>query len=168
MENKPQGLLHKLFDGVVILKGLNGLAEIISGTSLLFLRDGSIISLVTSLTQAELIEDPQDHLALLLQHWAAGFGNDSQQFAALYLLAHGVGKVLLAVMLFLEKTWAFPLALVLFSVLITFSIYRLTMNWSLALAGFVVFDLFTIWLIAREWMAIKRLSPVGEDSRMPR
>jgi uncharacterized membrane protein len=155
--SKPKGFIHELFDVVVVLKGLNGLAEIASGTALLFLQAGTLMGWVNWLTQAELIEDPQDHLAILLQHWAANFGHDSQQFAGLYLLAHGVVKVLVAVLLFMEKTWVFPLALILFSLLVTYSIHRLSLNWSWILAGFVTFDLFAIWLIAKEWQAVHRL-----------
>ena len=155
--SKPQGFIHGLFDVVVVLKGLNGLAEIASGTALLFLQAGTIMVWVNRLTQAELIEDPQDHLAILLQHWAAGFGHDSQQFAGLYLLAHGVVKVLMAVLLFMEKAWVFPLALTLFTLLVGFSVYRLSLNWSWVLAGFVAFDLSTIWLIAKEWRAVLKL-----------
>ena len=155
--SKPHGVIHGLFDVVVVLKGLNGLAEIASGTALLSLQAGTIMDCVNWLTQAELIEDPQDHFAIFLQHWAAGFGHDSQQFAGVYLLAHGVVKVLLAALLFMEKTWAFPLALALFSLLVTFSVYRLSLNWSWVLAGFVAFELFTIWLIAKEWLAVLKL-----------
>ena len=154
---KPHGFIHGLFDVVVVLKGLNGLAEIASGTALLSLQAGTIMDCVNWLTQAELIEDPQDHLAILLQHWAAGFGHDSQQFAGTYLLAHGIVKVLIAVLLFMEKTWAFPLAVALFSLLVTFSGYRLSLHWSWILAGFVAFDLFTLWLITKEWRAVLRL-----------
>ena len=93
----------------------------------------------------------------MMQHWAAGFGHDSQQFAGVYLLAHGVVKVLIAALLFMEKTWAFPLAIALFSLLVSFSVYRLSLNWSWVLAGFVAFDLFTIWLIAKEWLAVLKL-----------
>jgi uncharacterized membrane protein len=142
---------------VVVLKGLNGLAEIASGTAILFLQVGTIMVWVNWLTQTELVEDPQDHLVVLLQHWAAGFGHDSQQFAGLYLLAHGIVKVFIAVLLFLEKSWAFPLGLALFSLLVTFSGYRLSLHWSWILAGFVAFDLFTIWLIAKEWRAVLKL-----------
>jgi uncharacterized membrane protein len=153
---KPQGILHRLFDVVVVLKGLNGLAEIASGTALLLLQEGTIMAWVNWLTQVELIEDPHDIFALLLRRLALGFGHDSQLFAGLYLLAHGIVKVLLAVLLFMEMTWAFPLALTLFSCLVTFSIYRLSLNWSWILATFVAFDLFTIWLIAKERRAVLR------------
>ena len=155
---KPHGVLHGLFDVAIILKGLNGVAEIASGAALFLLQAGTIMVWVNELTQAELIEDPNDILASLLRRWALGFNHDSQLFAGFYLLTHGVVKVLLASLLFTEKKiWAFPLSLGLFSLLVTFSIHRLVLHWSWILTGFVAFDLFVIWLIAREWRAVQRL-----------
>jgi uncharacterized membrane protein len=155
---KPRGLLHGLFGVVVILKGLNGLAEIVCGTALFFLRAGTILAWVDWLTSAELIQNPHDALAFSLHRWAVNFSHDAQVFAGLYLLVHGVVKVFLASLLLSEKKlWAFPLALVLFSSLVAFAIYRLLLNWSWALAAFVALDLLTIWLIAREWRALDKL-----------
>lgn len=150
----PHGALHDLFDAVVILKGLNGLAEIAVGVGLFLLRTGTIMQWAIWLTRGELLEDPQDRLALLLREWANGFGHEAQVFAGIYLLAHGVVKLLLAIFLFLEKTWAFPLALALFSVLVSYSFYRLSLHWSWPLAGFAALDILTIGLIAREWKAL--------------
>ena len=158
---KPQGILHKAFDVVVVLKGLNGLAEIATGLALLILQADQIMAWVNRLTQAELLEDPNDIFATLLKQWALGFGHDAQIFAGFYLLAHGIVKLLLAILLFLEKTWAFPLALGLFSFLVAFSFYRLSLHWSWPLAAFATFDLITIWLIAREWRAVVRLNPLN-------
>ena len=59
--------------------------------------------------------------------------------------------------LFLEKVWVFPLALALFSLLVTFSVFRLSLSWSWILAGFVAFDLIVIWLIEKEWWAVLKL-----------
>ena len=61
--------MHGLFDVVVALKGLNGLAEIASGTALLFLHAGTIMGWVNWQTRAELREVPQDYLAAALGGW---------------------------------------------------------------------------------------------------
>ena len=58
--------MHGLFYVVVVLKELNGLAEIASGTALFFLQPGTIVGWVNWLTRAELIEDPRDHFAAAL------------------------------------------------------------------------------------------------------
>ena len=154
---KPRGLFHDLFDAVVVLKGLNGLAEIASGGVLLLIKTGTIMEWVQWITRSELLQDPHDLLATHLEHWASTFGHDAQVFAGLYLLAHGIVKVTITILLFKEKTWAFPLAIFLFSALVMFSLHRLSINWSWALAGFVVFDLFTIAVIANEWRTVGKL-----------
>ena len=154
---KPHGLFHDVFDIVVILKGLNGLVEIASGPGLLLIKAGTIMEWVQWLTQSELLQDPHDLLATSLEKWAMNFGHDAQVFAGLYLLAHGVVKLALAVLLFKERPWVFPLAFILFTALVAFSLDRLFIHWSWALTAFIAFDLFTIGIIAREWRALERL-----------
>ena len=154
---KPHSLFHDVFDIVVVLKGLNGLAEIVIGMTLLLVKAGTIMEWVQWLTQSELLQDPHDLLATSLEHWAMNFGHDAQVFAGFYLLAHGVVKLTLAVLLFKERPWVFPLALVLFTALVAFSLHHLSFHWSWVLTGFIAFDLITIGIIAREWRAVRKL-----------
>ncbi len=154
---KPHGLFHDVFDVVVVLKGLNGLIEIAGGAALLLIKAGTIMEWVQWMTQSELLQDPHDLLATILERWAMNFGHDAQVFAGLYLLAHGVVKLTLAVLLFKERPWVFPLALILFTALVAFSLDRLLIHWSWALTAFIAFDLFTIGIIAREWRAVRKL-----------
>ena len=154
---KPHGLFHDVFDIVVVLKGLNGLAEIAGGATLLLIKAGTIMEWVQWLTQSELLQDPHDFLATWLEHWAMNFGHDAQVFAGLYLLAHGVVKFTLAILLFKEHPWVFPLALILFTALVAFSLEHLSTHWSWALTGFIMFDVFTIGIIAKEWRAVEQL-----------
>lgn len=154
---KPRGLFHDLFDIVVVLKGLNGLAEIASGATLLLIKAGTIMEWIQWMTQSELLEDPHDLLATSLEHWAMNFGHDAQIFAGVYLLAHGVVKLTLAILLFKEHPWVFPVSLILFTALVAFSLEHLSTHWSWALTGFITFDLFTIAIIAKEWRAVEEL-----------
>ena len=153
----PRGLFHGLFDIVVVLKGLNGIVECVVGTALLFIKPGVVMQWVQWLTQSELLQDPHDLLATSLERWANNFGHDAQIFAGFYLLAHGVVKFALAVLLFKERPWVFPLALFLFTALVAFALHHIVQHWSWALAAFIAFDLFTIAVIAKEWSAVKKL-----------
>ena len=148
---KPHGLFHNIFDVVVVLKGLNGFVEIACGATLLSVKAGTVMELVQWLTQSELLQDPHDLLANALEHWAMNFGHDAQVLAGLYLLVHGIVKFTLAILLFKERPWVFPLALVLFTTLVAFLLHQLWIHWSWALAVFIVFDVFTIGVIAKEW-----------------
>jgi uncharacterized membrane protein len=149
-------LMHRMFDVVVVLKGLDGVIEIIGGIALLFVQTGVIVALATALTAHELSEDPHDLVANLLTHWAASFGHGTQMFIAAYLLFHGIAKVTLATFLLMGKIWAYPAALTLFLVFVAYALYRLSRVWSWPLAGVVVLDLVTIGLVAWEWRATAR------------
>lgn len=145
-------LRHRAFDLVVLLKGLNGALELAGGTALLLVSGPVILAWVNLLTRSELSEDPRDFIAGALLHWAEHFGRDSQFFVAAYLLFHGVVKVSLAFLLLLGKSWAYPVAIIFFSIFVGYAGYRLSLGWSFTLAGAVAFDVVTIAIIAREWI----------------
>ena len=69
---KPKDTLDRVFEIGIILKGLNGLAELVGGLLLLFVTPSSINRLVAQLTQGELSEDPHDVIAHYLLHTASG------------------------------------------------------------------------------------------------
>jgi len=143
---------HKLFDVVVILKGLNGVLELIGGAALALIPTGAIMVWVDYLTHNELSGDPTDFFASHLMHWAENFGHGSQLFAAFYLLFHGVAKVTLASLLLMGKEIAYPIAIGLFSLFVAYALYRLAfLHFSVPLTAFVALDIFTIVIIAREW-----------------
>ena len=145
------GLMHRLFHIVIILKGLDGILEIAGGVALLFVKTGAIAVLVAALTARELSEDPHDLIATHLRELAAAFGQKAQEFAVVYLLFHGVAKVTLATSLLMGKSWAYPVALAFFSLFVSYATFRLYLTWSWPVAGLIVLDLITIVLVAREW-----------------
>ena len=144
---------HRLFDIVVILKGLNGLVELVAGAALIMIPAGAIANWADLMTRHELSTDPNDVIANLVMHWAANFGHGTQVFAAIYLLLHGVAKSALAGLLLLGQKIAYPIALVFFSLFVVYALYRLTLSWSWVLAIVVAFDIIAIIIIAREWQS---------------
>ena len=55
---RPRDLLDQTFEVGIILKGLDGLLEVIGGLLLFVVSPATIDRVVTSLTQHELSEDP--------------------------------------------------------------------------------------------------------------
>jgi hypothetical protein len=92
---RPRDLLDQTFEVGIILKGLDGLFEVIGGLLLLVVSPATIDRLITSLTQHELSEDPHDVLATHLLRTAHGLTGSAVLFGAIYLLAHGLVKVIL-------------------------------------------------------------------------
>ena len=146
-------LMHRLFGLVVMLKGVDGVFDLMAGVALLFVQPGAIAAWTSAVTWRELSEDPQDFLATHLRSWGAGFNHGEEVLIAAYLLFHGAAKVTLAGSLLLGKSWAYPLALAFLTVFVAYAGFRLTLGWSWLLAGVMLFDLATIALVAREWRA---------------
>jgi uncharacterized membrane protein len=105
---RPQDLLDQTFEVGIILKGLDGVLEVLGGLLLLVVSPATIDRVVTSLTQHELSEDPHDLLASHLLRTAHGLTGAAVLFAAVYLLAHGMVKVVLVAALLNNRLWAYP------------------------------------------------------------
>ncbi len=105
---RPSGPLDWTFEIALIFKGLDGLLEIIGGVLLLLISKAQLDSWVVTLTQHELSEDPNDFLATHLLSAEGNMSGGSQTFAALYLLSHGLVKVVLVGAVMKDRLWAYP------------------------------------------------------------
>ena len=60
------------------------------------------------LTQHELSEDPNDFIARHLLGYTHGLTGSAVTFAAVYLLVHGIVKIVLVAALLRNQLWAYP------------------------------------------------------------
>jgi uncharacterized membrane protein len=160
---KPQDWLDRAFEVGIILKGLNGLAELVGGLLLLFATPGSIRRLAVVLTQGELSEDPHDIIARYLLHTASGLTGSAVHFGAVYLLLHGAVKVVLVIALLLNKLWAYPSMIVVLLIFIGYQLYRIALQPSAGLVLLTAFDAVIVALTWREYRQ-QRGSPNGRSS----
>lgn len=143
----------------LVLKGIDALAETLGGLALYFVGTEAITALVRTLTLHELTQDPHDLVANTLLNMAAGLSVDTKQFYALYLLGHGVIKLVMVGGLLAEKRWAYPLALIGMTAFIVYQLYRYTYTHSLGLIALTVFDLVIIALVWHEWRRFRHARP---------
>ena len=139
-----------MFDVAVCVKAFNGALEI-AGGSFLVLKPGWIGSTADALAATLLIQHPASWFAQMIGRWSDGLSADTEHFASIYLLAHGVAKLFIAWGLIREKLWAFPTALVVFGLLILYQLYRLAHTHSLTLALLITVDIVVCYLIWREY-----------------
>jgi uncharacterized membrane protein len=147
--------LHVAFEIGVILKGLNGLLELIGGTLLLVFPPSSLQHFVVRLTQNELSRDPNDFIATHLRSAAEHLSVGQQTFAAIYLLSHGVIKAVLVYALIKDKLWAFPWAIAIFAAFGVYQTYRYFVQPSGWLIALTVLDVIVILLTWAEWQRVK-------------
>jgi uncharacterized membrane protein len=144
-----------LFRVSVWLKGLHAALEIFGGVALFIISPGFILRAVASLTQDELAEDSRDFIATHLLHYAQSLSVGSQRFMAIYLLAHGVIKIVLVAALLKEKLSAYPVAMLVFAGFIAYQAYRFTFTHALGLIALSLFDCAVIWLVWLEYRALE-------------
>ena len=142
--------VHWMFDVAVAIKGLNGVLEIAGGYFLVF-KPGWIGPTVGTWAAALLVHHPANWFAQAVARWGYGLTVDTEHFASVYLVAHGVAKVFIAWGLFREKLWAFPTALVVFGLLILYQLYRFAHTHSPTLAFLIAVDVAVCYLIWREY-----------------
>lgn len=151
MKSDWGAIYHRAFDIGIILKGLDGLVEVIGGITLLVTNQPAIRSAVAWLTHKELIEDPNDVVANHLVHMARQLSVDTQHFAGIYLLAHGVIKIGLVAGLLRGLRWSYPVAAVILTAFIGYQAYRLLHTHSISLGLLTALDVAVVLLIIREW-----------------
>ena len=97
-----------------------------------------------ALTQHELAEDPKDLLSNLIFQTAHDLSLSAKLFGAIYLLSHGIAKVILAVSLLHNKLWVYPATIIFLAIFIFYQIYRFSHTHSPWLALFTLFDVVVV------------------------
>jgi uncharacterized membrane protein len=124
---------------------------------LFFVSPDRIQSVIEFLTQHELSEDPRDLITTYLLNSTRDLTSSTTMFAAAYLLWHGVVKVGLVAALLLKRRWAYPAAIVAFSLFLVYQLYRYIHTRSPELLALSIVDVVVITLT---WMEYERLQAI--------
>jgi uncharacterized membrane protein len=149
-KTKPDAI-DKAFEIGIILKGLDGLIEIVSGLILLLISSDTIKHFANWLSQHELTKDPHDFLANHITAYANHLSVSSVTFGGLYLLSHGVVKVVLVTAVLKQKLWAYPWMIGFLVIFIIYQLYRLVDKFTVGMLLLTIFDLIIVWLTAVEY-----------------
>lgn len=98
-----------------------------------------------------------DLIAGYLLHASQGLTSGTIQFGALYLLSHGLVKVVLVAGLLLRRYWAYPAAILIFLFFLIYQLYRWTHTHAPELILLSVIDVFVILLT---WAEYRRLQGI--------
>ena len=165
----PKGW-HRTFEVGLVLKGLDGVLEVIGGVLLLVLSPQAIAHLARVLTAHELSEDPHDLFARYLLHTTGHLTTSTTLFGAIYLLSHGAAKVVLVAFVLRDKLWAYPWLIALLVAFIGYQLYRITaVHFSVGLTALTIFDIALVYLTWREYQT-RRAQPrpaVSHHARGP-
>lgn len=158
--------IDRMFAVGVIAKGVNGVAEVLGGLVLLLVTRAQLSSWLARLVSGELAEDPHDVIATRLLHWSASASltDAGLRFAGVYLVSHGVVKVVLVAAVLREKLWAYPWMLAFLVAFIGYQLYRIRIDPTAGLIALTVFDVVLTWLTYREWRRHRAGASVGASA----
>ena len=163
----PTTTLDRVFRVSLGLKGADGILELIGGVLLLLVSPAQLNDLVRVLTQHELSEDPNDLIATTLVHAVGGLSSSASLFGAVYLLLHGLVKVVLVVAVLLGRLWAYLWILAFLVIFIGYQGYQLVVGFGWGLLLLTAFDIFVVGITWREYrlhLARRRDASAAADS----
>lgn len=148
-------MFHKSFKIGILLKAIDGVFEIIGGILLLFLNPARLNKISVLLTQHELSQDPKDIIANSIIKFSSKFTINTQYFGVFYLISHGAIKLILVILLWKRKVWAYPLTIFSLVLFVVYQIYRYTIHHSIGLILLTFLDIIIIILTFIEYKRIK-------------
>jgi uncharacterized membrane protein len=147
----PRTAIDKTFRVSLYLKALDGLLECLGGVLLLFINPDRINRWAARLTEGELSRDPRDFIANHILKTAHNLTGTSLVFGAVYLLAHGVVKLILVVEVLRDHLWAYVGLIAVTSLFVIYQVYRIIDEFSIGLVLLTLFDLLIIYLTQNEY-----------------
>jgi uncharacterized membrane protein len=162
MRLSRRSLLHGTFEIGITLKCIDGVVQVLSGLLLLLFTPESLQSWIQTAFQHVFGLGPHGRLASELLKTALDFAGSARLFAGVYLISHGVIKIGIVTALWMNKLWAYPLAILVFAGFIVYQAYRYSFTHSGWLIWLSVFDAAVVWLTWREYQAQKPARPAPE------
>lgn len=154
---KPTSIFDKIFEGGIIIKGIDGALELIGGFLVLFVSPATLHDFITFITHRELLEDPRDFIANLLLHATAAYSNSGRTFLVVYLWIHAGIKLIAVVGILKNQLWAYPFSLITLGLLVVYQLYDIFfVKPSIGMVLLTIFDVFIVWLIWREYGRVRQ------------
>ena len=145
------GRAERLFRLALLIKAVDGAAELLGALVLLAVPGAALHALVSAVLSRDLLGPPDGTLARHFEAGTAEFVSGNRTFAVVYLGLHGLVKLGLVAALLGRRRAAYPVAAVVLGVFVAYELYRATQTGSLLLPVLAVLDLAIIVLIIREY-----------------
>lgn len=152
-----QSLLHRLFTATLAVKGSLAAIEAAVG-AWLWVRaqfpsapnipiEGSI----DWLNSHDLTDAPQDPVVQGTETLVHSLAATPDNFYYLYLVMHGLLKLIMVILLARRVRWAYPAAMALLTIFVIYQVYEFNQSHSFYLLLLCGFDTFMIVLVGREY-----------------
>lgn len=148
-------LVDKSFKIMLFFKLAFAAGESIAGVLLYFFKNETIQTFIAFLTSGEIAKNPNAFIASHLVQLGQLITVSGQRLAAIYLLLHGVLKLLTLFLLLRRKLWAYPLSILVFVGFIIYQLREFMANHHYSMIALTFFDLILILLTYLEYKNLK-------------
>lgn len=154
---KTSSAFNLIYDGGIIIKGIDGLIELVTG--LLLLLSPSLVHIVLSAVAGkaaaghnQLYHFIGDYVARLDKELAAS----GLVFLIIFLITHGVVKLVLVYCLLKKIVKVYPAALAILGLFLVYQLYVFIQTPTVGMALFCLLDVAIIALVWREYKMLKK------------
>ena len=158
MKKYYKSFLHHLFRATILIKGIDGILDIITSLILLFSSSNTFLRIIPTLLRKELIEDPNDIIGNYLMMVSQNLLPDTQLFIVIYLAVHGFIKIGLALALNGKNYRAYKVSEMILIIFVCYQLYRFSHTQSIVLLLFTLLDILIVFLINLESKKLSRTS----------
>ena len=142
---------ERLFRIALLVKGVDGAAELVAAVALLLVPTGAVHRLVADIVSRDLLGPPDGFLTRHLVAGTAEFASGDRTFVLVYLGLHGVVKLALVWALLRKWRRAYPVAAAVLAVFVGYELIRALHTGSVVLPFLAALDVVIIVLILREY-----------------
>jgi len=149
----------RLYMVTVVVKGVDGLVELLAGLVLLVAptKLHKLLSLITGEAR-ESSHQFMHQLAQYIAHVDTDVTHGGLTVVILFLVIHGVVKLSLVYALLRRILWAYPYALGVLVVFLLYQLYVCVMQPSASMILFALLDAIIVWVVWGEWRKLLRES----------
>jgi uncharacterized membrane protein len=159
--------VDRLFRAALLLKGVDGAAELVAAVVLGLLPAVALHQLVADVLVRDMLGSSHSVIARHLETVTDAFADGSRTFAVVYLGLHGLLKLGLVVALLRRWLPAYPVAAVVLGAFVAFELYRAVTHGSVVLPVLAALDALILVLVVREYRMLRRSSPIGGEEPPP-
>jgi uncharacterized membrane protein len=161
---RREHLLDLVFLIGVMLKGLDGLVEVLVAVPLLTVPHPGWVRLAHAFTAPGLRHDPIGPIAGIAAHEAARLTREELIAIGVYLGVHGAVKLAIVIALLVGATRVYPWAIGALGLLTVYQVIDLAIRPSLGVAALTALDVAIIMLTWREWRRNRTLRTAARDT----
>lgn len=148
---KDKKVIDKGFKAMLFIKGFGCFMEAMAGVFLALPISRILRNSLINFLQKELVEYSHDKFLNMLYKVVTGYNMDMNHFMIFYMISHGAAKFLIVYLLYKNKIWAYPLAMVVLGGFAAYQMYKFVHLHSVFLIILTAVDIILIIFIYLEY-----------------